>query len=107
MAISKLRRLKESKTSNPSQYLKNLIKYIFNPDKTEDGFWIGGNAGITESMCYENMIDLKQLYGKSTNGNRNCTQGYHYVLSFPPGETDESTVFEITEKFCKIGRAHV
>lgn len=101
MAISKLRRLKESKTSNPSQHLKNLIKYIFNPDKTEDGFWIGGNAGITESMCYENMIDLKQLYGKSTNGNRNCTQGYHYVLSFPPGETDESTVFEITEKFCR------
>ena len=101
MAISKLLRLKESRSSNPSQHLKNLISYIFNPEKTMDNFWIGGNTGFTEKMCYENMVEIKELYGKRANAKHNCTQGYHYVLSFPPGETDEKTVFEITEQFCK------
>lgn len=101
MAISKLLRLKESKSSNSSQHLKNLISYIFNPEKTADDFWVGGNAGFTAKMCYENMIELKELYEKRTNANKNCSQGYHYVLAFPPGEADENTVFKITEKFCE------
>ena len=47
MATTILKNLKEAKNRKPSQHLYNAINYIMNPEKTENGLWVGSNCGIT------------------------------------------------------------
>lgn len=96
MAVTVLKNLKENKKGNPSQHLKNAIAYIMNPKKTENGLWCGGNCGTDVTEIYNNMIATKTEFGK-----RWGRQGYHFVISFPPGEADEELTYKIGKEFCE------
>lgn len=94
MAITKLLHQKECK-GTPSRHLKNAIYYILNPQKTEQGLLIGGNCGVTPQEVYQAMLQTKREFQK-TNGR----QGYHFVISFRPGEADWETAYQIGQEFC-------
>lgn len=102
MAVTKLLRIKETRGRNPASHLKKNIFYICNPEKTKEGLYIGGNAGITPEEIFRTMIENKKFWGKEKGtGGKRRTQGFHYILSFPPGETDPETAMRITEEFCR------
>ena len=96
MAITKLLRLKECSRGNKAHHLKNNIRYILNPEKTQGGLNIGGNAGVTWDWVYETMVENKRYWHKEDG-----SQGFHYVISFPP-EADVSiqTAHEVAQEFC-------
>lgn len=96
MAVTVLKHIGEAKTGKKSQHLSNAINYIMNPEKTEGGLWIGSNCGTTANEVYESMMITKREYNKEWG-----RQGYHYVISFPPGECDEETCFAIGKEFCE------
>ena len=97
MAITKLTRLKESPGKNRAEHLKNNLFYICNPDKCRGGMLIGGNAGITPEIIYQTMIENKKLWGKEDG-----SQGFHYVISFPPElNVSEETAYIIAEEFVR------
>lgn len=98
MAITKLLRIKEAKNRpSPSAHLKNNIRYICRDDKTENGLWIGGNAGQTADTIYQTMIENKQSWDK-TGG----SQGFHYVLSFPlDADIPPYMALQIAQEFCE------
>ncbi|MCD7956786.1 MAG: relaxase/mobilization nuclease domain-containing protein [Lachnospiraceae bacterium] len=96
MAVTRLLRIKETKGSNKALHLKKNLFYICRNDKTENGLWIGGNAGRTPEVIYRTMVENKKFWCK-TDG----TQAFHYMLSFPPDcGIDEATAFQIAEEFC-------
>ena len=96
MAVTVLKNLKESHKGNPAAHLKNAIKYILNPEKTENGFLTGSNCGANASEIYEAMIgtkkDLEKTWGR---------QGYHFVISFKPGDCDDMTAMDVGREFCR------
>lgn len=96
MAITKLGNIKESKKGSPSAHLRRSIFYIMNEKKTDGGKWIGSNCGTTSEEIYDSMMFTKKLYGKEWG-----RQGYHFVLSFPPGEADERQAYEVGKEFCE------
>lgn len=96
MAVTVLKYISEAKTGKKSQHLSNSINYIMNPEKTEGGLWVGSNCGTTANEVYESMMITKREYNKEWG-----RQGYHYVISFPPGECDEETCFAIGKEFCE------
>lgn len=65
------------------------------PDKTRHGLLIGGNAGVTAEEAYRTMLDTKEYFGKLEG-----RQGYHFIISFAPGETDPETAMSIAMEFC-------
>ena len=67
-----------------------------NPKKTEDGKLIGGNAGMTPKEVYQTMMDTKSDWEKLDG-----RQGYHYVISFKPGEASEETAYQVIKEFCE------
>lgn len=67
-----------------------------NPKKTEDGKLIGGNAGMTPKEVYQTMMDTKNDWEKLEG-----RQGYHFVISFPPGETNEEGAYQVIKEFCE------
>lgn len=67
-----------------------------NPEKTEDGKLVGGNAGLTPEEVYQTMMDTKADWDKPDG-----RQGYHYVLSFKPGETNEEVAYQVIKEFCE------
>lgn len=96
MAVTVLKNIKENKKGKPSQHLKNAIHYILNLQKTENGLWIGSNCGTTAENIYEAMMQTKNDYQKLWG-----RQGYHFVISFPPGECDEKTAYTVGKEFCE------
>ena len=97
MAITKLLRIKETKGRQKSSHLQKNIEYICNPVKTGNGFWIGGNAGPGPEAIYKNMMMNKKIWNKE-----NGTQGFHYVISFPPTlDINEAAAYRFAEDFCK------
>lgn len=94
MAITKLMHMKTSNSGN-SGHLKNGIKYITDEKKTENEKWVG-SQNCHVASAYKEMIETKQYYGK-THGR----QGYHFVISFKPGEGSEETAYEIGRNFAK------
>ena len=91
-----MKNIKSAKRGNRSAHLKNSIDYILNPAKTEDGLWIGSNCGTNKTEIYDAMMQTKQEYGKEWG-----RQGYHFVVSFPPGECDEETAYKVGKEFCE------
>ena len=77
MATTILRNMKEAKNRKPSAHLHNAIDYIMNPEKTENGMWIGSNCGITSQEIYDAMMTTKNEFNKTWG-----RQGYHFVISF-------------------------
>lgn len=95
MAITKLMNIKAS-PHGAGRHLANSIRYIMNPDKTNNGLLIGGNSGSDWNEVYKAMINTKNDWDKL--GGR---QGYHFVLSWKPGEADEETAYQIMKEFCE------
>lgn len=99
MAITKLLHMKESPTY-PSNHLKDTINYILDVknggQKTEYGLWTGGNVGTDAEEVYHKFMDTKRAWGKELG-----RQGYHFVISFAPGEIDETTCYEVLRKFAE------
>ena len=85
MAITKLSNI-GTPQGGGAAHLKNCISYILNSDKTEG--LVGGNAGTTPQEVYQVMMDTKQEWEKE-----NGRQGYHFVISFPPGEATKEEAY--------------
>lgn len=98
---------KGAASHNMGTGLYNGIKYICNPDKTEDKLWIGGHnlyinpdpAKIEDSV-YARMKATKREF----NADRveNSRQGYHFKLSFAKyDDVTPELAMQITEEFCQ------
>lgn len=95
MAITKLLHMKQSGQSNPAKHLQNAINYVLNPEKTQNGLLVGaGNCNVYSA--YEDMINTKKQIGKTTG-----RQGYHFIISFLPGEVVPEIAMEVIDKFAK------
>ena len=94
MAITKILKIDSASVGDPSTSLKRSIIYVMNPDKTDALKWTGGNAGSLPEECYNTMMITKEDFGKLTG-----RQGYHLIISFQPGETDELTAYNIAQEF--------
>ena len=95
MALTKLMHMKQCGKGNPARHLKNAIAYIMQEKKTDQGRWIGGNAGSTWQEVYQTMLETKQEFGK-----QNGRQGYHFVISFKEEAAPEE-VYKVLENFCR------
>lgn len=95
MGITKLMHMKESPKC-AYEHLHNGIKYILNEEKTCNGIWVGGNAGGQPQEILENFLETKKKFGKMDG-----RQGYHFVISFKPGEVDEQKAYDIVKDFCE------
>lgn len=97
MATTKLLRIKQSGVKNKAAHLKNSIFYICNPDKTDGGIYVGGNAGLHPEIIYKNMMRNKSYWKKEDK-----TQGFHYMIAFPPDcKVDEALAFQIGLEFAQ------
>lgn len=103
MAITKLMHVKERKNGNPHGGMHDCIRYILDPEKTENGYWVGGNAGKETGQVYRNFLEVKKDFQKLDG--RQC---YHFVISFRPDETDAVTVYNVAQEFCEkyLGNAY-
>lgn len=95
MAVTKLMNIKSS-SHGKYRHLYNSINYILNPEKTDGGVLIGGNAGSEVQEIYQTFLNTKQDWDK-TEGR----QGYHFVISWKPGEIKEELAQTITNEFCE------
>lgn len=93
MAITKVLHMKQAKSGYMAKHLANGLKYIMDPDKTEDGKYVSGSNCIPENAL-EQMLDTKRHFGKLDK-----RQGYHFIISFEEEEVTEDTAFEIIGKF--------
>lgn len=92
MAVTKLLRIKERKSGDPSGGLKAALKYICNPEKAA---LIGGNAGTDPDRAYSVMKRNKDYWNKPGG-----SAGFHYVISFPPDcPVDVKTIASVAEDF--------
>lgn len=96
MAVTVLNHIGECE-GRAAEHLKNAIRYILNPKKTEAGLWVGGNVGREAEPVLQAMLDTKRDWQKLSG-----RQGYHFVISFRPGETDEKTAFHLVKDFCEM-----
>lgn len=98
MAYLKLGCIKQRKTGSPSEGLYRCLEYIYNKKKTESKYIGGHNIYIDNlspaALAYEQMMDTKKQFGKLYG-----RQGYHYKLSFPPGEVTALVAYMITKEF--------
>ena len=96
MAITKILNIQESDGRNPASHLKNALKYIQNPDKTEECVLVG-SINCLPDTAFEQMEETKNIFHKT--GKR---QGYHVIISFSPEEkvTAEQAMY-VLEHFAK------
>lgn len=95
MAITKILYIDGVDQGNPAKHLKQALNYIQNPDKTEERVLVGSINCLPET-AFEQMMETKQIFGKTDK-----RQGYHIIISFPPGEATEEQAFEITRRFAE------
>ena len=95
MAVTKLMNIKSS-SHGRGRHLYNSIRYIINPEKTKGGLLVGGNAGNEADEIYDVMIGTKKDWDKLDG-----RQGYHFVLSWKPGEITEDKAYELVKEFCE------
>lgn len=95
MAITKLMHINPGRKGT-AVHLKNSLQYILNPEKTEDRYLVGGNAGSDPEEVLKVMLETKKEWGKEDR-----RQGYHFVLSFSPGEVTREQAFLILQEFCE------
>lgn len=97
MAITKIMNIKSSKTGNAGSHLKNAIDYILKKDKvaiSESGQRYVGSQSCIPDIAYKDMLRTKECYGKMYG-----RQGYHFVISFRPGEVTKEQLWNITNGF--------
>lgn len=93
MAITKIMNIGAGKKGKITNHLKHALDYIMNEAKTESGVLVGG-WNCVPKFAFEQMVGTKELYGKM--GGR---QGYHFVLSCPPGEGTPEQLLELMREF--------
>lgn len=96
MAVTVLGNIKSNKRGRASQHLMNSIKYVLNPEKTENNLWMGSNCGTNATEIYNAMMDTKKEFQKLQG-----RQGYHFVISFRPGECNEAKAYDVIKEFCE------
>lgn len=95
MGITRILKIGTADSTN-GKYLYNSIEYILKPTKTENGLYVGGNSGTEVSEVYQTMIDTKREYQKLDK-----RQGYHFIISFTPGEADAEQMYHVLQDFCE------
>ena len=95
MAITKILHMKQAKSGYMAKHLANGLKYIMDPDKTEDGRYIGGSNCFPENAL-EQMLETKRHFGKLDK-----RQGYHFIISFEEEEITEDTAFDLVGEFVR------
>ncbi len=95
MGITKLMHMKQG-GKNGHAHLKNALEYILNPEKTKDGLLAGGNCGTVPLDVLAVFLETKKTFGKMDG-----RQGYHFVISFAKGETDEQEGYQVVKEFCE------
>ncbi|GLB31544.1 hypothetical protein LAD12857_34670 [Lacrimispora amygdalina] len=95
MAITKIMNIGAGKKGKITNHLKHALDYIMNEDKTESGVLVGG-WNCVPKFAFEQMVGTKELYGKM--GGR---QGYHFVISCPPGEGTPEQLLELMREFAQ------
>jgi len=93
MAITKCLHMKQAKMGYPAKHLANGLRYIMNPEKTEDGRYVCGHNCIPEQALSQ-MVDTKRHFGKLDK-----RQGYHFILSFEEEEVSEEEAFQVVGEF--------
>lgn len=93
MAITKIMNIGAGKKGKITNHLKYALDYIMNESKTESGILVGG-WNCVPKFAFEQMVGTKELYGKV--GGR---QGYHFVISCPPGEGTPEQLLELMREF--------
>ena len=87
--------MKQAKSGYMAKHLANGLKYIMDPDKTEDGRYISGNNCFPENAL-EQMLETKRYFGKLDK-----RQGYHFIISFEEEEITEDTAFDLVGEFVR------
>lgn len=95
MAITKIMNIGAGKKGKITNHLKHALDYIVNEAKTESGVLVGGWNCIPK-LAFDQMVGTKELYGKM--GGR---QGYHFVISCPPGEGTPEQLLELMREFAQ------
>ena len=93
MAITKMLHMGASKKKQIDIHLKQAIEYVLNPTKLGEANLAGG-INCPLAIAYEQMKATKEFFQKT--GGR---QGYHIILSLPPGEGSPEEMYEIGMKF--------
>lgn len=57
---------------------------------------MGGNSGSEADEVYQTMIDTKKEWNKLDK-----RQGYHFVISFAPGEASAEQAYDVLKDFCE------
>lgn len=98
MAITKMMHMKAAKSGAAGSHLKNAIEYILKENKVaKEGEMIyRASQGCMLSHVYDDMTRTKQIYGKEDG-----RQGYHFIISFKPGEVTKEQLWNITQDFVK------
>lgn len=95
MAITKIMNIGAGKKGKITNHLKHALDYIMNESKTGSGVLVGG-WNCVPKFAFEQMVGTKELYGKM--GGR---QGYHFVISCPPGEGTQEQLLELMREFAQ------
>lgn len=73
--------------------LDKLLRYIVNPDKTDEMTLVSA-TGCEVKTAYAEMMEIKQQYHQLDG-----VQAYHIIQSFQPGEIDGETAHELGQQF--------
>lgn len=73
--------------------LRDRLRYIMNPGKTEDGSLVMG-INTTPETAYDDMMETKRRYGKVDK-----RRGYHIIQSFKPGEIEADDALRFGMEF--------
>ena len=95
MAITKIMNIGAGKKGKITNHLKHALDYITNEAKTDSGVLVGG-WNCVPKFAFEQMVGTKELYGKT--GGR---QGYHFVISCPPGEGTSQQLLQLMREFAQ------
>ena len=75
--------------------LDKLIRYVINPDKTDEMTLVSG-IGCEVKSAYAEMMQIKEIFHQ-TDG----VQAYHIIQSFSPEEIDGETAHELGQQFAE------
>lgn len=93
MAITKILNIQSQDNRNPARHLEQALEYIQNPEKTDEKVLVG-SLNCLPDTAFEQMMETKQLYGKTDK-----RQGYHFIISFVPGEATQEQALDIMKQF--------
>lgn len=87
--------MKQAKSGYMAKHLANALKYIMDPEKTQDGRYVG-SINCDAQTALKQMIDTKRHYGKLDK-----RQGYHIIISFEETDVSADIASEIMGKFAE------